>query len=168
MADGKVHLDARARCSVIEMHLHRVADVTLVGGVVLLRENGVFAYLRSGTQRIDPRIPRDLILIVGRREPAEQQGNGHHVLDAMIPVGRIGQRSGLVDDAYPGLLRFDRSRGLTLSSRSRTCGCRVIAASTAVCAWNSAGNEILNRMFSHDVAAEFLRQRERIALNNTS
>ncbi|MNY78049.1 hypothetical protein D3C86_2181430 [compost metagenome] len=32
--------------------------------------------------------------------------------------------------------------------RSLTCGCRVTAASQAVCAWNSAGKLILNSTFS--------------------
>ena len=32
--------------------------------------------------------------------------------------------------------------------RAPTLGCSVIAASTAVCAWNSAGKEILNSTFS--------------------
>ena len=34
------------------------------------------------------------------------------------------------------------------SRRGATCPCSCIAASTAVCAWNSAGKEILNSTFS--------------------
>ena len=40
------------------------------------------------------------VLVMVGRQPAEDQRHGHHVLDAMVAVGRVVQRAGLVDDAH--------------------------------------------------------------------
>ena len=60
-----------------------------------------------GAQRVDARIARDRILVMIGGELAEDQANGDHVLDAMIAVGGIVQRPGLVDDADRRFLRGD-------------------------------------------------------------
>jgi hypothetical protein len=49
--------------------------------------------------------PGDIVLVVGGRQPAVDQGHGHHVLDAVVAIGGIGERTFLVDDADRGLLR---------------------------------------------------------------
>ena len=61
----------------------------------------------SPAQRVDARIVRDGVLVVGGGEPAEDQRHGDHVLDAVVAVGRVGERPGLVDDAHARLLRLD-------------------------------------------------------------
>ena len=107
MADGEVHLHARRAAAVTEEHLQRVADVAMLRVVVFLRELRVLADLHAGTQRIDARIGGDVVFVVGGGEPAEQQRHGHHVLEAVVAIGRVGQRAGLVDDAHARLLRLD-------------------------------------------------------------
>jgi len=99
MADGKIDLHALARRPVGEEHLHGVADVALVCVVVLLRERRVLSDLHPGPQRIDPRIMGYSVLVIRRVESAEEQRNGDHVLNAVIAIGRIRERSRLVDDA---------------------------------------------------------------------
>ena len=47
------------------------------------------------------------VFVVGGGEPAEDQRHGDHVLNAMIAIGGIRERPGLVDDAHAGLLRLD-------------------------------------------------------------
>ena len=39
--------------------------------------------------------------------PAEDQRHRHHVLNAMVAVGRVVERPGLVDDSHAGFLRFN-------------------------------------------------------------
>ena len=141
-----------------EEHLHGVADVALVGGVVLLREGRVLAHLHLRAQRVDARIGGDRVLVVRGREPPEDQRHRHHVLDAVVAVGGIGERAGLVDDAHARLLRLDHD-ALDLAEallhlrmqrhRRLDGGLRV-----------ELGREgDLEQHVLHDVAAEGLRQR---------
>ena len=107
MADREIDLHARAAVAVAEEHLHGIADVALVGGVVLLRERRVLAHLHLGAQRVDARIGGDGVLVVRRGEAPENQRHRDHVLDAVIAVGGIGERPHLVDDAHARLLGLD-------------------------------------------------------------
>ena len=56
---------------------------------------------------VDARIVRDAVLVVRGGEAAEDQRDRDHVLDAVVAVGRIRERAGLVDDAHARLLRLD-------------------------------------------------------------
>ena len=53
------------------------------------------------------RIGGDRVGVVVRGQAAKDQRHGHHVLDAVVAVGVIGQRAGLVNDAHAGFLRLD-------------------------------------------------------------
>src|ERR1035438_5873806 len=44
------------------------------------------------------------VLVVGRRQTAEKQGNGDHVLDAMVTVRGIIERALLIDDTEAGFM----------------------------------------------------------------
>ncbi len=107
MPDGKVHLHARRRGAITEENLHCVADIALVGSVVLLSEGGVLPDLHPRAQGIDRRVRGDLVLVVPRRQATEQQRDGHHVLNAMIAIRGVRKGAGLIDDANARLLRLD-------------------------------------------------------------
>ncbi len=47
-----------------------------------------------------------VFVILGRETPVDER-DGDHVLDAVVAVGGIVERAGLVDDALPAFLRFD-------------------------------------------------------------
>ena len=131
----------------LKRHLHGVADVALVEIVVVPRELG-FSTTRIFARSASMRGSRGHgVVVVGGREPAEDQRHGGHVLQAVVAVGRVGQRARLVDDPHARLLRFDEHR-LDVVEPIAHGGCSRIAASTAVWAWNSAGYEILNSTFS--------------------
>jgi len=89
--------------------LNSIADVSFVRRVVFLRVGRVLANLHFAAQRVDARIPCDSVLIVSSREPPEDQWHGNHVLNAVVPVGGIGERASLVDDANARLLSLDHN-----------------------------------------------------------
>ncbi len=107
MADREVDGDPVRRAAVIEEHLHGVADVALVGIEIVLRVLLVLGDLHLFAQRIDAWIRGNVVFIVGSGQAAEDQRYGNHVLDAVVAIGRIVERAGLVDDAHTGFLRLD-------------------------------------------------------------
>ena len=93
--------------AVLEEDLDRIADEALVRGVVVRRELRVLAHFHARAQRVDARIGGDGVLVVRGRQPPVDQRDGDHVLEAVIAVGGIGERAGLVDDAHARFLRLD-------------------------------------------------------------
>ena len=57
-----------------------------------------------GAESVDSLVSGNPVLVVRSREPAEEQRNRHHVLYAVIAVGRVSQRPFLVDDAEEGFV----------------------------------------------------------------
>ena len=99
VADGEVDFDFFRLRAVGEEDLDGVGDgaevrVEVVGGILAILPD-----LHLGAQRVDPGICRDAILIVGGGQPAEDQTDGGHVLEAVVAVRRVVQRPALVDDA---------------------------------------------------------------------
>src|SRR5204862_231314 len=66
---------------------------------VILGEATVLDADRLGAKRVDPRIDSDAILVIRGGETAEDQGDRDHVLDAMVAIRGVGERTLLVDDA---------------------------------------------------------------------
>ncbi len=58
-------------------------------------------------QRVDARIGGDRVGVVVCGQAPEDQRHGDHVLDAVVAVGVVRERPGLVDDAHAGFLRLD-------------------------------------------------------------
>src|SRR6202044_1059133 len=54
------------------------------------------------------RIEGDGVFVIGGGEAAEEEGNGDHILDAMIAIGGVPKRTFLVDDAEAGFVGADR------------------------------------------------------------
>jgi hypothetical protein len=67
----------------------------------------VNTHCHAGAQGVDPRIAGDRVLVVGGGEAAEDERHRHHVLQAVIAVGGVRQRTGLVDDAHRRFLGVD-------------------------------------------------------------
>ena len=163
VADREIDRDTRRARAVPEEHLHRVADVALVALVVFLREGRVLLHRHLRAQRVDARIGGDGVLVVGGSQAPEQQRDRHHVLDAVVAVGGIGERAGLVDDAHARFLGFDDDAVDRVDPvlhlrvqlhRALDRGLRV-----------ELGREAdLEQHVLHHVAAERLRERDRLAL----
>ena len=98
VADRIIDADALGARAVPEEHLYGVADVPLFRVEVIFGEIFVFPDFHSFTERIDAGVGRYFVLVIGRGQAAEYQGHGRHVLDAVIAVGRINERPGLVDE----------------------------------------------------------------------
>src|ERR1035438_6074856 len=108
VADRVLHGNAPGCRAAAEKHLDGVCDRTLARIQVVARERGVFNDLHPEPERIDPGIGRRGILVVPGRKRTLDQPHGHHVLEAMVAVRRVGERPGLVDDPPAALLRLDR------------------------------------------------------------
>ena len=104
MPDRVFDLDPCRGGAVLEKHLHRIADITLLGVIVIPGEAGVFLDLHLRAECVDTRVSGHRVLVVLGGQPAEQQRYGDHVLDAVIPIRRIVQWSRLVDDSNARLL----------------------------------------------------------------
>src|SRR5882672_9153308 len=89
----------RERAAVIELDGERVRDRALLGVQVVFAELLVLDAGHLVSQTIDAGIARDVVLVVRRREAAEDERHGDHVLDAVVAVRRVRKRSLLVDYA---------------------------------------------------------------------
>ena len=92
-----------------EEHLHRVGDRALVrvevvpGDTAGSRRTFIFC-----AQRVDARIGGGRVLVVlGRQRRRGSAPTADHVLDAVVAVGGVVERAGLVDDPDRRLLRLD-------------------------------------------------------------
>ncbi len=107
MADGIFHHHIVGFGAVIEEHLHRIADRALLRIEVILAELGVLHHVHFLAQRVDPRVLGHGVVVIGGGQAAKDHGHRHHVLDAVVAIGRIVQGPRLVDDAHPGFLGLD-------------------------------------------------------------
>ncbi|CAG9196978.1 hypothetical protein BCAR13_120040 [Paraburkholderia caribensis] len=96
------------RRSVGERDCQPICDRALVRVVIILRELRIFHAFHLVAQRIDARVARDGVFVIGSRQAPENQRHGDHVLDTVIAVGRIVQRAFFIDDADGRFVRADR------------------------------------------------------------
>ncbi|MNS52769.1 hypothetical protein D3C72_854950 [compost metagenome] len=108
VAQRILHQHLRQRAAITETHAQAVGDAALVGIQVIGAELRVFMAGHLRPQRVDARIGSHVVLVILGHQPPMQQRDGHHVLHAVIAVGRVVQRPLLVDDADAGLLGTDR------------------------------------------------------------
>ena len=93
--------------SVFEENLQLICDRALPGIEIIARVALVLDADHLGAQRVDTRVPGDVVFVVGGSEIALDQADGNHVLDAVVAVGGVVERSLLVDDADRGFVRDD-------------------------------------------------------------
>src|SRR5690606_35676111 len=95
-------------------------------------------------------------------EAAEDQRNRDHVLDAVVAVGIVGERAGLVDDAYARFLGFDHDLfdAVELAGHFRVQPHRAFDRGLGVELGRIAD---LEQHVLHDVAAERALELERLA-----
>ena len=107
MADGVLHCNLIHHSAVIQGDLDGVSDGTLLWVMV---HEGIGLVFNAGhllAQGIDARVRSDQVVVVSSGEAAEDEGNRNHVLDAVVTVGIVVQRSLLVDDTDGGFLGAD-------------------------------------------------------------
>lgn len=107
VTNGVVDLDVVQHGAVVQGDLESVTNVALVGGVVLGAEALVLNTLHLVTESVDAGVSGDLVCVVVSGQTAVDKGNGNHVLNAVVTVGVVVERTLLVDDAKSGLLGAD-------------------------------------------------------------
>ena len=99
----------------VEFDGEGVGDGALGGVVVVGGELRVFDAGDGGAEVVDARAPDgiagDGVVVVFGGEAAEDQGDGDHVLDAVVAVGGVVERALLVDDAHAGFVGADGDAG---------------------------------------------------------
>ena len=88
-----------------------VGDGAFFGVEVVGGEGGIFDAGHLCTKRIYPWVLRDGVLVVGGEEAAEEEGDGDHVLHAVVAIGGVRERAGFVDDAEAGLVGAEGDGG---------------------------------------------------------
>ena len=107
MPNREVHFDTIGAAAIFKENLHRVTDVALLRIEIVFRVLLVLNDFHLFAQRIDARIAGDVVFVVCRSQATKDQRHGGHVLNAVITICRIIERSGLVNDAHACFLRFD-------------------------------------------------------------
>src|SRR5258705_8306539 len=97
VAERIIDLRQRGLGAVLEVHLDRGGIGALSGVVVFAFENLRFRELHFCAQRVDARVRGALVFVIVGGERAEYHADRHHVLHAMVAIGRIRERSGLVE-----------------------------------------------------------------------
>ena len=107
VANGVFDGDSFRGAAIAKPDLDRISDGPFGGVEIVASELRVFDDLHFLAQRVDARIGGGIFVVVGRQRTT-QQWNGHHVLKAMISIGRIVERTRLIDDSLAALLRLDQ------------------------------------------------------------
>jgi len=107
MTNGVLDSDTLGGGTVLEENLHGVADGAFGGIEVIGGEGRVFNHGHFGSQDVDTGVGRDGIFVVLGGKGTFQERDGDHVLDAVVAIGGIGQRTGFVDDAFAAFLGLD-------------------------------------------------------------
>ena len=89
--------------------LQAVPDRTFRRIEVIDRELFTFGDLHLFAEDIDPRVRGNFVLVVRGRQAAKNERHGDHVLDAIVSISRVIQRSGLIDDPLTAFLRFNNN-----------------------------------------------------------
>ena len=95
-------------CSILQLDAQSIGDRSFFGVVVVRRITRLFDAFNFRSQLVNTRIGGNVILVVSRGESAKKQRNRDHVLDAMVAISRVSQRSFLVDDSQAGFMSSDR------------------------------------------------------------
>ena len=111
VADGEFDDDFGEDGAVGEFYGESVGDGTLGGVVVVGGELRVFDAGDEGAEVVDAVVGGYCVFVVFGGEAAEDQGDGDHVLDAVVAVGGVVEGSLLVDDADAGFVGADGDVG---------------------------------------------------------
>src|SRR5207244_4217973 len=99
MADRIFDDDFARAAAVVELDRDGIGDralrrIEIVPGKLLILD----AY-HLVPQRVDPRVGGNAVFVIPRQQTAVDERHGGHVLDAMVAIGWICERTLLVDDA---------------------------------------------------------------------
>ncbi len=107
MPDGVLDHHLAGLGATLEVDGDPVGDRALLGIQVVGAELLVLHTLHLFAQCVDTGVGRNIVLVVGCREPAVNERHGDHVLDAVVAVGGVVERPFLVDDADGRLVGAD-------------------------------------------------------------
>jgi hypothetical protein len=122
MPDRIIHQKALGMRTICKKDLHAVRDRTFSRIEVIDRELFVFRNFHLFPERVDARVRGDFIFVVGGRQPTENEGHRDHVLEAMVSVRGVIERSGLIDDSLSAFLCFNND---SLNISESTCNLRM-------------------------------------------
>ena len=108
MPDRIFDHDFAGAAAIGEFDRDGVGDRALLRIEIVFRERLVFDAHHLGAQRVDAGIGGNAVLVVAGQQPAVDQRDRDHVLNAMVAVGGFGQRTLLVDDAKRRFVRANR------------------------------------------------------------
>src|SRR5690606_23940184 len=107
VADGIRYGHLRQYRAICQLNCQRIGNGALFGVVVVCCELWILDTAYPFAESIYTRVSCDVVLIILCLQTAENQGNGYHVLDAVVAVGRVMQRPFFIDDANGGLMCAD-------------------------------------------------------------
>src|SRR5690606_11231432 len=93
--------------AVLESNCDGIADRSLLGVVVISCIPRLFHTFNLLAEGVNARISRDGIGVVGGRETAKDEGNGNHVLNAVIAISIVVERTLLVNNTDGSFLSPD-------------------------------------------------------------
>ena len=109
MPDRIIHHETLGLRTVHKKNLQAVPDRARRRIEVIDRELLIFGNLHLFPEAIDPRVRGNVILVVGGRQAAKNERHCDHVLEAMVSIRRIVQRSSLIDDSLTAFLCFNEN-----------------------------------------------------------
>lgn len=107
MANGVFDLDFFGGGAVFEEDLDGVGDGSFVWIEVIGAVLGIFGDFHFFAEGIDAGIGGGFIFVMVRGEVSVNEGDGDHVLEAVVAIGRVMKWTGFGDDADGGFLGFD-------------------------------------------------------------
>ncbi|MNG91098.1 hypothetical protein D3C79_500050 [compost metagenome] len=108
MPDRVFHHHLLGAGAILEKHLQTIGNGAFVGLQILATEARLFDHFHLLAQPVDAGVRSvEPIFIVLGDQRAEDQRHRHHVLQAMVAVGRVGERTDLGNDADRRLLGSD-------------------------------------------------------------
>src|ERR1700754_4672813 len=116
MTDGIFYDNLVENGSIVERNCQRIGNGSFRRVMIVLCELGVFHTDDLLPEQIDPRVRSYIVFIIGGGQSSEDQRHSNHILNSMIPVCGIIQRTFFIDDADRRLMRPD-GNGLYILSR---------------------------------------------------
>ncbi|MNH13601.1 hypothetical protein D3C79_731790 [compost metagenome] len=108
MPDRVLHHHLLGTAAILEEHLQAIGDRALVRLQVFTAETRVLDHLHLFAQTVDARVGGvEGIFVMLGHQMAEYKRHRHHVLQAVVAIGSIGQRADLGDDANGRFLGGD-------------------------------------------------------------
>src|SRR5437660_6628912 len=98
MPDRVLDLDPLGTRPTREEYLQRVRYRSLVCTEVVPRVARILRHFHALPQSVEAGVGRGFVLVIVGREIAAEEAHGDRVLEAVVAIGSVAQRTALVDD----------------------------------------------------------------------